>query len=265
MRTAAGRRASVAQLSVSLSAAGRRRRCSRCAACMPRQSLTVIRWRRAPPGPRQVWTAGRQIRCIPVRRLAAHSAAHCVPLLRCRVCGCCEQLAACQRTGAAALQPHGLSTEPNPSCECVCNTLQCLQQAEQDRARLAELQESMLAVTKQVEQLQPLQPRCSTLELERDTLQHQLSLLQVRGCRCAAVHACALGRLLQAFPFAAAAEHRSSTTSSSTSWQRLQHARLSWMPAWAHTRQSTASCSAPMHSCWGSARPSPSACRCDAS
>ncbi|WIA09082.1 hypothetical protein OEZ85_008495 [Tetradesmus obliquus] len=51
-------------------------------------------------------------------------------------------------------------------------------QAAEDSARLAELQESVMSLTKQVQQLLPLQPRCSTLEVERDTAQHKLDRLQ---------------------------------------------------------------------------------------
>jgi hypothetical protein len=36
-----------------------------------------------------------------------------------------------------------------------------------------------MLLTKQVQQLLPLQPRCSTLEVERDTAQHKLDRLQV--------------------------------------------------------------------------------------
>lgn len=36
-----------------------------------------------------------------------------------------------------------------------------------------------MSLTKQVQQLLPLQPRCSTLEVERDTAQHKLDRLQV--------------------------------------------------------------------------------------
>jgi hypothetical protein len=36
-----------------------------------------------------------------------------------------------------------------------------------------------MSLTKQVQQLLPLQPRCSTLEVERDTAQHNLDRLQV--------------------------------------------------------------------------------------
>lgn len=52
-------------------------------------------------------------------------------------------------------------------------------QAADDSARLAELQGSVMSLTKQVQQLLPLQPRCSTLEVERDTAQHKLDQLQV--------------------------------------------------------------------------------------
>ncbi|KAF6266602.1 hypothetical protein COO60DRAFT_5455 [Scenedesmus sp. NREL 46B-D3] len=51
-------------------------------------------------------------------------------------------------------------------------------QAADDSARLAELQGSVMSLTKQVQQLLPLQPRCSTLEVERDTAQHKLDQLQ---------------------------------------------------------------------------------------
>lgn len=59
---------------------------------------------------------------------------------------------------------------------CHCG---CLLQAAEDAARLTELQESVMALTQQVQQLLPLQPRCSTLEVERDTAQHKLDRLQV--------------------------------------------------------------------------------------
>lgn len=52
-------------------------------------------------------------------------------------------------------------------------------QAAEDRGRLKELQESVMTLTKQVQQLLPLQPRCSTLEMDRDTAQHKLDRLQV--------------------------------------------------------------------------------------
>ncbi|WIA29156.1 hypothetical protein OEZ86_011667 [Tetradesmus obliquus] len=51
-------------------------------------------------------------------------------------------------------------------------------QAAEDSGRLAELQESVMSLTKQVQQLLPLQPRCSMLEVERDTAQHKLDRLQ---------------------------------------------------------------------------------------
>lgn len=55
----------------------------------------------------------------------------------------------------------------------------CWLQAAEDSARLTELQESVMSLTKQVQQLLPLQSKCSTLEVERDTAQHKLDRLQV--------------------------------------------------------------------------------------
>lgn len=64
-----------------------------------------------------------------------------------------------------------------------CNSaVSCGLQAADDSTRLQELQESVMSLTKQVQQLLPLQPRCSTLEVERDTAQHKLDRLQVRLC-----------------------------------------------------------------------------------
>lgn len=53
-------------------------------------------------------------------------------------------------------------------------------QAAEDTARLTEMQDSVMSLTKQVQQLLPLQPRCSAVETERDAAQLKLDRLQVR-------------------------------------------------------------------------------------
>eukprot|EP00775_Hariotina_reticulata_P013679 gene13679-13801_t len=51
-------------------------------------------------------------------------------------------------------------------------------QAADDSARLVELQEAVLSLTKQVQQLLPWQTKASTFEVERDTARHKLDQLQ---------------------------------------------------------------------------------------
>ena len=54
-------------------------------------------------------------------------------------------------------------------------------QAGEDAGRLSSLQEQVMSLSQQVQQLQPLQPKLSTAEVERDTALHKLERLQV-GC-----------------------------------------------------------------------------------
>lgn len=60
-------------------------------------------------------------------------------------------------------------------------------QAGEDAGRLSSLQEQVMSLSQQVQQLQPLQPKLSTAEVERDTALHKLERLQVgcdQGARC---------------------------------------------------------------------------------
>jgi multidrug resistance efflux pump len=58
-------------------------------------------------------------------------------------------------------------------------------QGAEDAARLAELQQQVGGLVRQVAALQPLQPKLAAAEVERDTAQHDLGRLQVRcGCLC---------------------------------------------------------------------------------
>jgi hypothetical protein len=52
-------------------------------------------------------------------------------------------------------------------------------QAAEDTARLKELQESVLSLTKQVQQLLPWHTKASAAEVERDAAQHKMEQLQV--------------------------------------------------------------------------------------
>lgn len=52
-------------------------------------------------------------------------------------------------------------------------------QAGEDVSRLSSLQEQVLSLSQQVQLLQPLQPKLSTAEAERDAAMHKLERLQV--------------------------------------------------------------------------------------
>jgi hypothetical protein len=64
----------------------------------------------------------------------------------------------------------------DPSCPaCAADVVQ----ASEDGSRLSSLQEQVMALSQQVQMLQPLQPKLSTTEVERDTALHKVERLQV--------------------------------------------------------------------------------------
>lgn len=88
----------------------------------------------------------------------------------------CGLLSAVGCTGG----PLVVLNNANSHTHCVL----CVPQAKEDGSRLSSLQEQVMSLTQQVQVLQPLQPKLSTAEVERDTALHKLERLQVRRDAC---------------------------------------------------------------------------------